>query len=532
MKIPEALRPTIRVLNGPAPLPSTFGIAQSVFIRGLGLIYLIAILSWWSQIDGLVGSNGIVPAASYVQAAKSQLGASAFWHTPSLFLFNASDPALHWVCLIGAVLSVCVIAGIAQGPSLVGLWIVYLSLTTTGNVFMSFQWDALLLETGLLALIFTPWRLWISPRRVSPSVSRWAVILLWFLLFKLMFLSGFVKIASLDRAWWAPELSALTFHYETQPIAHVGGWWAHQLPRWFQQFSVILTYLIEMGLPFLIFLGRRPRLIAFSGFTGLMILIMATGNYTYFNLLTILLCVPLLADSMWPNFVRDRVFRESGGRTDPELKPTLHRVWLGLRLAAGVPLLAISGFILIADVVNGIARISRDDPMATVIRWNPPLAQFHSCNSYGLFRVMTKQRPEIIIEGSNDGRTWLEYGFRWKPDRLNEMPPLVAPHQPRLDWQMWFAALNYQYRPGPRLQWFENLVIRLFQGQPEVQQLLSENPFPNQPPAFIRAKLYDYKFTSPAERRATGNWWKREELGDFLPPTPNPLYRPSSKMSF
>ena len=488
------------------PLKSNFGIAQSVFVRGLGLIYLIAITSWWTQIDGLVGSNGVTPAAPFVEAIKTHYGASAFWNAPSLFLINASDAALHWSCLFGVVLSALVIVGVMQGPSLLALWLIYLSLSTTGNVFMSFQWDALLLETGLLAMLIAPWRrLWVAPRQTL-CPSRWIIGLLWFLAFKLMFLSGFVKIASLDRAWWFPGLSALTFHYETQPIAHVGGWWAHQLPIWVQKLSVALTYVIELVLPFFIFLGRRPRLIAFGGFAGLMVLIIATGNYTYFNLLTILICVPLLDDTLWPKFVRERVFREAESQRRSPL----------FLVAVGAPILVTSVSILFVDLVNGCARIRTNNPMATPIQWAPPLAQFHSCNSYGLFRVMTKERPEIIIEGSHDGQTWREYDFRWKPDRLNESPRLVAPHQPRLDWQMWFAALTYEYRGG-RTQWFHNLMVRLLDGQPEVQQLLGENPFPDRPPTYVRARLYLYTFTTPAERRETGNWWKRELRGEYFP---------------
>lgn len=525
-------------------LTPEFGIAQSIFSRGLGLIYLIAIWSWWTQIDGLIGSNGILPAASFVEAAKEQLGGSAIWNAPSLFLITgASDSTLHGFCFLGMALSVLVIAGVLQGPLLLGLWLIYLSLSQVGGVFMGFQWDALLLETGLLATLFAPWRLWSGPRRVSPVVPRLATGLLWFLVFKLMFLSGFVKLASLDDHWW--NLTALTFHYETQPIPHVGGWWAHQLPLWLQKTCVGLTYVIELGFPFLIFLGRWPRRIAFFGFTGLMIVIMATGNYTYFNLLTILICVPLLDNSMWPKFVREKLFREPGEA--PERKPSVRWTWFGVRAAVGVPLLLFSAGIVLTDTWKGGQRILKDDLQAGGFAWRPPLAQFNSCNSYGLFRVMTPYRPEIAFEGSYDGKKWYEYKWRFKPDDLDEMPPFVAPHQPRLDWQMWFAAL-VGFDPanpreprivfsGPpsfpggdwraRYNWVGNLTVRLLENEPEVLQLLEHNPFPNRPPRHIRARLYLYEFTTPAERKKTGNWWKREEIGFYFPafpPIPGPTW--------
>ncbi|MEM7014766.1 MAG: lipase maturation factor family protein, partial [Verrucomicrobiota bacterium] len=478
-----------------SPLRSNFGIAQSVFTRGLGLIYLIAIISWWTQVDGLVGSNGVTPAKLFTRAVADHYGYAALWHTPTLLLFNPSDTAIHMLCLCGSLFAVLTIVGFYQGPSLAASWLIYLSLVTTGNAFMSFQWDALLLEAGLLAILFAPWRMWTPLRNLSDHAPRMVVFLLWFLVFKLMFLSGFVKIASLDRSWWAPQLNALTFHYETQPIAHVGAYWAHQLPLWIQKVSVIITYIIEMGLPFLIFLGRKPRLIAFSGFTLLMILIMATGNYTYFNLLTILICIPLLDDRLWPRFVRERIFKmkdesesdAAEGTEAPTKNPPKRWVWFGARAAVGVPIFLISCSILFSDVVNGIARIATDDPSKAPIKMRTPIPQFHVCNSYGLFRVMTKERPEIIIEGSYDGRIWREYNFKYKPDRLQEMPPFVAPHQPRLDWQMWFAALTYQYRGG-RTQWFENLMARLLDGEPAVLQLMEENPFPERPPTYLRAR--------------------------------------------
>jgi hypothetical protein len=143
--------------------------------------------------------------------------------------------------------------------------------------------------------------------------------------------------------------------------------------------------------------------------------------------------------------------------------------------------------------------------------WLSPLRTF---NSYGLFAVMTTTRPEIIIEGSDDGVHWLPYEFKYKPGDVRRRPRFVEPHQPRLDWQMWFAALS-DYRRNP---WLVNFCVRLLQGSPSVLALLEHNPFPNVPPRFIRAVEYDYHFTDFAARRKTGAWWRRQRVGEYLPP--------------
>ena len=315
----------LRLLDANFGSRPSYGIAQFAFTRGLGVIYLIAIWSWWGQIDGLIGSRGVSPVAEYLVAfegAMEREGKSGFWNLPTVFHLNASDPALHWGCLIGVVLACLVVAGVFQGPCLLLLWFVYLSLSNTGSVFMNFQWDALLLEAGLLGVLAAPWRPWVGWRMIFPFVSRWAVFLVWVLLFKLMFLSGLVKVIrthageDLSGNTWL-DGTALTYHYETQPLPHGLSWYAHQLPDWFQAASLWVMFVIEIGLPFLIFLGRWPRLIAFVGLVGLQVLIIGTGNYTYFNYLTILLCLMLLDDRQWPKWVRERWLWPEGRMAGP-----------------------------------------------------------------------------------------------------------------------------------------------------------------------------------------------------------------------
>ena len=474
----QKFEPLLRLANGPAPLPSTFGMAQSLFVRGIGAIYLIAIASWWVQLDGLVGSNGIAPVQSFIPAVKQNLGDSAFWKLPTVFLWNASNPALHWTCLLGVISAVLVMAGVLQGPFLALLWFLYLSLVNTGSVFMSFQWDILLLEAGFLSLLVAPWRLWTGPRTVDPAVSRWGIFLVHFLLWKLMIFSGAVKIAS-DPTW--RDGTALMHHYETQPIAYAVAWYAHQLPGWVHIVSSWIMLAIEIVLPFGIFLGRRLRFVAFVGIVGLMILIMATGNFTYFNLLTIVLCLSLIDDSCWPGKIRNR-FQE---RSLSSAKFP-RRAGFGIRLAIGALLFVLSLQVCQRQLIHEAKWVKKPFLPEFLTGLNGPAQPFHLSSGYGLFRVMTRERPEIIIEGSHDGITWKSYDFRWKPDQLGERPKLVAPHQPRMDWQLWFAALGYQYQRSSRTVWFENLMVRLLQDSPEVIRLFKSNPFPDQPPKFGR----------------------------------------------
>lgn len=482
-----------RWLWGDSVVRPSYARTRQVFLRALGVIYLIAFTSLWIQVPGLIGSQGIAPAATLMQALREQSlphnGWAAYWLAPTLFWLDASDTALHLTCAAGVVASALVIAGVLVLPALVVLWASYLSLAVVSDVFLSYQWDALLLETGLLAILFA-WG--------KPEPSRAILWLLRLLLFKLMFFSGAVKLASGDPLW--RELTALTVHYQTQPLPHALSWYAHHLPGWFHRWSCVAMFVIELALPFLIFTPRRPRLLAVSGFLLLQVLIMLTGNYTFFNLLTIVLCIPLLDDRALGS---SSPFRCG----DPT---TRWRRWITLPLAITITL------ITLAQTFQ-VCRLN--------VRWPPPLRwtytailqvlhPFRSLNTYGLFAVMTPKRPELILEGSHDGHTWQAYEFRYKPGDPRQRPRWVAPHQPRLDWQMWFEALRAGRQPS---RWFLNFCARLLEGEPTVVRLLRHNPFAEAPPRWLRVMVYDYRFTTRAERAATGAWWHRDALGLYLP---------------
>lgn len=523
---------------------STF--SRALFLRGLALVHLIALLSWWSQAILLTGEDGLLPASDFLEQAGSALdsaGKGRWTALPTLFwITGASDAAIHALCAVGCALALMAIVGWLPGPVLAGLWAISLSLVNTGGVFLSYQWDILLLESGFLAIFIAPWGLrlaWRNPPAPGP-LARAGTVLAWLLVAKLMFLSGWVKLAwaTPEAPEWWPERSAMTFHYMTQPLPTWTAWWMHQLPEAWHRFSVWPVYAIEMGLPVLVLCGRWGRLVAAVGFAGLMLLIAATGNYTYFNLLTAVLCLPLVADRFWPRAFLLRWLRVKvrlGG------KRRAAGTWAGEKAARpgrigrlwwkGRPLLASPAWVLLAGLALLNAQVWLRDlhraPNPVLERdfspaWLDGLAEraapFHLASGYGLFRTMTTDRPEIILEGSRDGRRWFAYNFRWKVDAVEERPAFVAPHQPRVAWQLWFAALERRFHPQSRnARWFEALLGKLLRGDEEVQAIFERNPFPDEPPDFLRARLYLYEFTDREERRRSGDWWKRRVAGEYLP---------------
>lgn len=499
---PETVNWCRRAIARVASEPANVMLSRWLFLRGLGIVYFVAFCSYWSQVDGLIGSQGILPIAPFLDAVRQNYGAERYWLLPTLAWLNASDASLHVLCAGGALLSLLLIAGVAQRVVLALLWIDYLSLAVAGQTFLNFQWDALLLEAGLVAILFAPrWQFLPRPSREQPPslVSVWLVR---WLAFRIMFLSGLVKLTFDDPTWW--KWQALDFHYFTQPIPTWTSWWMHAMPHWWGVASMTFMWWAELVAPFGIFMPwRRARRIAFWSIVGLQILIMATGNYGFFNLLTIVLCIPIVNDGFWPRWLRKRFTFADATRS---------RSWRRhCRAALVAPLATVIVLVTTMELVESFNH---------AIAWPTPLswlrervAPFRSINGYGLFRVMTTTRREIVIEGSDDGSTWKAYEFKYKPGDPNSRPTFCAPHMPRLDWQMWFAALG-DYRENP---WFMNFMARLMENSKPVTALLKTNPFPDRPPRYVRALFYDYRFTTPNDRRETGAWWKRELLGLYCP---------------
>jgi lipase maturation factor 1 len=442
--------------------------ATRLFLQALGAIYLIAFVSFGVQAGGLIGSQGILPATNFLHGVRQELGARAFWYVPTVFWASSSDLALRVAWIAGAGLAILLMLGFWRRACLIALSILYISISTAGQDFWSFQWDILLTEAGFLAIFADG-----SPGRTF--LFRW-------LLFRLTFMSGAVKLLSGDPTW--RDLTALSYHYQTQPLPTPIAWYMNQLPIWFQKASTVFVFFVELVVPCLIFAPLRPRRIAAGLLIGLQVLILLTGNYTFFNLLTIALCVFLFAE--------------------PHRQPQ-SRSHQTVTLALMVFVLTTSGLQFLE-----MFRMPLPAPVRGYLVWISPLRLI---NSYGLFAVMTTTRPEIVVEGSNDGTAWQPYEFRYKPGDVRRAPTWVAPYQPRLDWQMWFAALGN----ADENRWFYNFAARLMQGSPPVLTLLAHNPFPANPPRYIRAVVYDYRFTDFAERRRTGAWWRREEKATYLP---------------
>ncbi|HVT74438.1 MAG TPA: lipase maturation factor family protein [Lacunisphaera sp.] len=489
-----------RLLAGPSLHRPRFTVAADVFLRGLAAIYFVAFSSFWWQLGGLIGPHGILPAQPYLDAVARQLGVLRFWYMPTLCWCFGGGIFLHVLCGGGLILAVLAFRRVAEPWCFALLWLFYLSLCGVGQVFLNYQWDALLLETGLLAVFLAPWRR--AGTRVEPA--RFARVLLGWLLFRLMFLSGFVKLASGDPNW--RHLTALAYHYETQPLPTWVAWHAHQLPLWFQQFSCAAMFAIELVAPFLLFGPRRLRLGAAFSLVLLQLLILLTGNYTFFNYLTILLCLLFLDDAWWsrwfgvaPQPRADQDGNRRGGTGFP--------AWLRAPVFAA--------FVIASLVITLPAFLRAGSWPGWYAALYRSIAVTRSVNSYGLFTVMTTSRPEIVIEGSADGHEWKPYEFNWKPGEPARRPGFVAPYQPRLDWQMWFAALAYpQYDP-----WMNAFLHQLAANEPAVTRLLRTNPFAQEGPRYLRAILYDYQFTTAAERARTGHWWKRTATAYYLQPT-------------
>lgn len=478
-----------------------FAFATWLFLRLLGVAHVCAFVSFWVQLPGLIGPHGILPAGDFLHAVHGQLGADAFLRLPTLAWLTGTGAGLHALCAAGTLLAILLIVGVAPAACCTLLWAVYLSLVGVGQIFLGFQWDALLLETTLLAILLAPWSLRPGWRPVEPApLSR--ALLLWLLL-KLMFLSGLVKLMSGDPNW--RNLTALAFHFETQPLPTPLAWWTDRLPEWSLRTMCALMFAIELAAPWLLFASRRWRHGAALSLLLLQAVIALTGNYAFFNLLTASLCVLALDDAWWARVLPRRIHDFA---TTPASAHRVRLVPRGLLLASAI-------FVIGYTALLALPNFDRDrPPPAWFARVQSAVAPFESLNNYGLFAVMTTTRPELVIQGSDDGLDWRSYELPHKPGDPARRPDFVAPHQPRLDWQLWFAALG-SAEGNP---WVLALCGHLLHGTPEVLALFAHNPFPDKPPRYIRVVRYDYIFATAAEHARTGKWWDRTPTDFYIRP--------------
>jgi hypothetical protein len=474
-----------------------YELVASLFLRLLALIYLVAFVSIGVQILGLAGAEGILPFADELRHAEARLGSERFWLIPTLFWVDVSDFALQGVAVAGCVFSVLLLFNLYVRSVLVLLFLCYLSLFQAGQLFMNFQWDYLLLESGFLA-IFLPR----GPRLVI-WLFRW-------LLFRVRFLSGASKLISEDPSW--SNLTALEYYFETQPLPHWVAWYVHQLPEWFMRFSAGTVLCIEILVPFMMFMSRGPRFVAAWATLSLQALILLTSNHNFFNLLTMVLCLFLFDDRALRRVMPASLVLWLGSgsgsrlhnrRTSGRLVGPLEKALAGL--LAGLILL-VSAF-QIWEMFSGRRSPA---PVATVL---DVVAPFRIVNKYHVFPTMKTERKELIVEGSHDGEHWESYIFKYKPGPLDRRPQIVIPHQPRLDWMMWFVPAGHPLN----MMWFDRFLRRLLRNAPPVVDLLETNPFPDKPPRYLRTSLYRYSFTDRESREARGHWWERDYLGPFYP---------------
>jgi len=496
---------------GRVETPSTWLLTRRVFLRLMGLIYLIAFVSLGTQVLGLIGSQGLHPAEVFMNAVSEH---ESWWRAPTM-QWLGGDGMLTATWIIGAVSACLLMLGVLPLLCSAVCWAMYLSLVTAGSVFLQYQWDALLLEAGILAVLWCPWT-WrlnsIHARRPSRLI-HWLIVIL---LARLVVFASIVKLQSGDPAW--ADCTALSYHFWTQPLPWWPAWVASTMPASVLRFGCILMFIIELGAPILLLLPRLPRTIGAGAIILLMLGIAATGNYGFFNWLTIVLCIAMLDDAvllmLWPRVVRSTI--SVGLRAAP--------IWQAswLRRVSGVVLLSLVGIV----VWHQTAHASVTAPLQS---WDRAFAPWRLVGGYGLFASMTKTRPEITIEAQLADGSWAPYVFRWKAGPLDRVGRLSQPGMPRLDWQLWFDGLSYErawesgaLRPGQRgLRLtgrkidpvLPQLLRRLAVGDPAVLQLLESSPLgPGERPAALRWHLDQYRFTSPQERSATGDWWSAERL--------------------
>jgi len=520
-------------------------VARWIFLRALALIYFSAFLSLVFQINGLIGPQGARPADHYLRAVAEALGPLRYWFAPTLFWVSSSQTMLLAVTWIGLMASIVALVNVWPSLSFFICFICFLSFVTATDVFSMYQSDGMLLEAGFIALFFAPRGLLPGWGADHPS-SRMSLFLLLWEWFRIYFESGMVKLLSGDVEW--RNFTAMDEYYQNGPLPTWIGWYVEHLPHWFHAATVGATLGLELGLVFMLFFPRRIRLICFFIVTPWELGVIFTANYTFLNYLVLSLGFLLLDDRFAMRFVPLRwrplepapavepepqeepalsilhvreAEEPSGNETKEALVARAHELteesetWRWVRVGRRTIGLTVTTVMLTWIAFDttmemiGIPVRSLPLPVAPIRALEP----FRIANQYGLFAVMTRGRYEIEFQGSNDGTNWTPYPFRFKPQALNEAPGIYAPYQPRFEWNLWFSSLG---------DWQQNEFVpateeRLLVNSSAVLSLFRRNPFPNFPPRYVRAVLWQYWFTTMDEKRQTGDWWRRKYIGLYAP---------------
>ncbi len=480
-------------------------IPRWLFLRALGFIYFSAFFPLLFQIRGLIGPDGILPANDYLQAVAHSFGhVSRIWYAPTLLWFSSSSPMLMALCWIGMIASLLLVLNLWPRGMLVICFVCFLSFVSAAQDFSGYQSDGMLLEAGFISLFFAPPGFRPGLGREHPP-SRASMFLLLYECFRIYFESGVVKLASGDPQW--RNYTAMDEYYQNGPLPTWVGWYVEQLPHWFHAASVFATLALELAIVWMFWLPRRWHMVCFIIITPWQIGVILTANYTFLNYLVLCLGILLLDDRFFARFGLFVTHPAEPAAVDTNPPATLPLAWRSLKLSTSALMLTWIFYATTAEMIWIITRASL--PTSPVTALEP----FRIANQYGLFAVMTRGRYEIEFQGSNDGQSWTPYPFRYKPQDLNKPPGIYAPYQPRLDWNLWFASLG-QWRDYPIVP---NTEVRLLANDKDVLALFAGNPFPQQPPKEIRAVLWQYWFTTRAEKSLTGAWWRRDLLGLYGP---------------
>jgi lipase maturation factor 1 len=547
---PQLLRYVRWFADSRLPGPPGYLLPRWLFLRALGVIYFSAFYSLAFQIRGLIGPEGLLPAGRYLKQVAQTMGASRYWYVPTLLWFNSADHALMALCWIGMIASVLVVLNLWPRATLLVCFVLFLSFISAAQDFSSYQSDGMLLTAGFVSLFFAPPGLRPGFGEAHPP-SRGSLFLLQLLWFTIYFESGVAKFFGGDPSWH--NLTAMDQYYQNGPLPTWIGWYAQQLPHWFHAATVVLTLVVELLVVWMLFLPRRFRIVCFWIVTLLQIGIILTGNYAFLNYLVLSLGILLVDDSYlvkffpqrWVKAVRENLQRPapaprpesetpaalislngaigesvskgsaSSATHEPPATEATHDWMQTVRTIFSDAALCITAAIFVWLLYANLFILLARARWVGVLPAGPValLEPFRIAGEYGLFGRMTWKRFEIEFQGSNDGQNWTPYPFRNKPQNPAEAPRIYAPYQPRFDWNLWFASLG-EWRENPWVLRCEQLLL---QGDRDVEGLFAENPFPNGPPQQVRAVLWQYWFTDRAAKRATGMWWRREDLGLFAP---------------
>jgi hypothetical protein len=462
-----------------------YWLGRLVLERGVAAIYLIAFVAAAVQFRALIGEHGMLPVPRF-------LARQSFWRTPSLFHLRYSDGLFAGVSWLGAAVSAAIVAGVADLAPLwaamlmwLTLWVLYLSIVNVGQVWYGFGWESLLLETGFLMIFLG------NDRVAPPMLTLWMARLL---LFRVEFGAGLIKMRG-DPCW--RDLTCLYYHHETQPMPGPLSWFFHHLPRPLHRVEVAGNHFAQLIVPFGLF-APQPVASAAGGIVVITQLwLVASGNFAWLNWVTIVLAFSAIDDASIATLI----------------PLPAHPAWPAPPLWFAGPVIAFAAAVLFMSYW----------PMRNMLssrqRMNVSFNSFHLVNTYGAFGSIGRVRHEVVIEGTDEERlsprtAWKEYGFKGKPGAPRRLPRQWAPYHLRLDWLMWFAAIS----PGYAQPWLTPLLRRLLRNDPATLRLLRHNPFPDAPPRYVRAQLYEYRFTTWAELRRNRAWWHRSLIGGYVRP--------------